>query len=622
MRKKELSDSITRFSKMLLDLCNKYPRLRFNVALPGYILECISPLTASPLRDMAKRGSVEWLCMGYTEPFLSFSPLKLTGENIALGMKTFTELTGEAPKGFVPPFSNWEPSHIDMLNAAGLQYAVVSNALVDKNESDSEGYWITEYTGSAMAVFPSRPYHIRNAPRSIAGWIKEVYQDDKPDGAPRMFVLKFLYPLEVGGDDGQQWVEMAAAEIDKHILELQPLRFKDVLDSTPPLGLHYFPPSLIQARNEPAMPYFLNRLHCHDQISIMQRKLMDVYDCVGELKDSKLSARLKKQLFFAQDINRFLPSERTGFSVTPDRLWTYGKLIDVERELFGHRDAQNGVIRLTDFLRSGYKSVVMENKSLKLYIDHKNGAQAYALDYGERAFNACAAYNPEVRARPRVFVPRESRLWFRDRIFTGIATCEDYRKEIVKDCSNFGDSQFEYIFKNTSSGVKALLNCNGGFVDGDRHCPLIMDKVFGLEKDGSSLSYSYKLGNASLTDYSFRFGIELPLALPGCLSGSARIIAGKRKIPIAGDEALVIESISDWEIEDEEIGVRIEFVTQKNADLWLFSPKAPPGRTPMADCVTLLMSYPIALETNSTAAFTGMIRFKKIRARSANNDSF
>jgi len=628
MPKKELTASVNRFGTLLLELCEKYPRLRFNAAMPGYILECMDPLTLSSLRDMTRRGSVEWLCTGYTEPFLSFSPLRLTGENITMGVKTFTELTGDAPVGYLPPFSNWEPAHIDILGGAGLKYAVISSALLAKNEADSSGYWITEYTGSSMAVFPARAYHGKNAPKGLTEWINDICPDNPPDSAPKMLVLKYLYLLESENDaqnnelDNQhRWLEEIAADIDKRILELQPLRFKDVLGNVAPLGLHYFPPSLVTAHNEPAPPYFLNHLHCYDQIGVMQRKLMDVYDAVRELKESKASAALKRQLFFAQDINRFLPSERAGFCRLSDRLWTYGKLIDIEQELSKMREAQNGVIQLTDFLRNGYKSIIMSNHALKLYLDHKNGAQAYELDFREQSFNACAAYSPRVRSRANVVIPRESRLAFSDRIFASPPTVDDYIKGNIKDCSNFSDSSFEYTFKNSPSGVRALMNCNGGFVSEGRNCPISMDKVFGFEKDSPILLYSYKLGNTSLTPYDFTFGIEIPLALPGCAGGNARFIGGKKKLPITGEKPVVVDDVAGWVVEDNDIGVRIEFVTQKTVSVWMFSPDTLSANGQSSNGVTMLLLCPVTIEPSSTVSFTGKITFKKIRARSANDDS-
>jgi len=671
MPKKELAASVNRFVGALLGVCAAYPRLRFNVALPGYMLECVDKRLRAPLADTAKRGAVEWLCMGYTEPFLSFSPLWLTNENIALGVRVFSELTGEAPGGFVPPFSNWEPSYIDMLYGAGLRYAVVSSALLaEGGDKRGAGYWITESTGNSMAVFPVRSYHRRNAPQDLAEWVKgELPAGGAPDGASRILILKYMYSLEspdsnpdnderagaagdqsggkrhrvrrgdgLGVDDRQRsWLERTAAEIDKRILELQPMRFQDVVGDAPPLGLHYFPSGLVPPGDAPATPYFMNYLHCYDQISVMQRKLMDVGDSVAALKDARVAARLKHDLFFAQDINRFLPNTESGFVFMPDRLWTYGRLIDIESELYERRGARGGVIRLSEFLRNGNKSVVMANRALKLYIDHKNGGQIYELDYLDRSFNACAAYNPATRQSPEAIDPLESRLAFGDKIFIGSPAYEDYISGKIADCGNFHRLPMEYSFKGSPGGVRILLNAAGAFTQEGRNNPLTFDKVFSLEKDNAVLSYSYKLGNPTTVTYAFTFAIEIPLSLPGVPTLQTELKAGKRKFDINADNPIIANDLTDWEIDDEEAGVRLEFVTQKKVNLWLFtqdavektvSTKKPvstksnvPTLSKGAHGATLMITSQTEIEPNSTQSFTGRICFRKIRMRGGIEDA-
>jgi len=664
MHRKELAAAVSRFAGALLAVCDAYPRLRFNVALPGYMLECVDKHLLGPLAGVVKRGGVEWLCMGYTEPFLSFSPLWLTSENIALGVKVFSELTSAAPVGFVPPFSNWEPSHIDMLYGAGLKYAVVSNALLaGGGDKRGAGYWITESTGNSMAVFPVRSYHRRNAPQDIAGWIKSELREDAAEDEPRMLILKYMYsldPLESGTDDvraagrrhkgkrgdgdGQgggdpqrSWLERTAAEIDKRILELQPMRFRDVVGDAAPLGLHYFPSGLVPPGDAPITPYFLNYLHCHDQISVMQRKLMDVGDNVAALRDAKASARLKRDLFFAQDINRFLPQTNgAGFTSMPDRLWTYGRLIDIENELYERRGVSGGVIRLSEFLRNGNKSVVMANRALKLYIDHKNGGQVYELDYSERSFNACAAYNPTIRQSPEAIDPKESRLAFSDKILTSLPTEDDYKKGAIADCGNFSKLPMEYTFKGSPGGVKILLSGVGAFTQEGNGTPISIDKVFGLEKDGAVLSYSYKLGNPTITNYNFVFAIEIPLSLPGVPKQQTELKADKQKFDINADAPIVVNEVTEWEIDDEEAGVRLEFVTQKKVTIAVLtqnatetnvtkSTKSPIStesiNTKGAYGTTLMIASQTEIEPNSTQSFTGRISFKKIRMRGGIEDA-
>jgi len=675
MPRRELIGAVNRFAGALLAVCAAYPRLRFNVALPGYMLECVDKSHIGRLAELSKRGAVEWLCMGYTEPFLSFSPLWLTSENIALGVKVFSELTSEAPSGFVPPFSNWEPSYIDVLYGAGLKYAVVSNELLaeDGGRQYGAGYWITESTGNSMAVFPVRSYHSGNAPQDLAEWVRGELSEGAPDGgaadgAPRMLILKYMYSLEsfepetsadaaAGGgkgrrrkgrrDDGEgrladdrqrAWLERAAAEIDKRILELQPMRFRDVVGDAAPLGLHYFPSGLVPPGDAPVTPYFMNYLHCYDQISVMQRKLMDVGDSVAAYKDTRLAARLKKRLFFAQDINRFLPhTGESGFVFMPDRLWTYGRLIGIEDDLYKHRRVNGGVIRLSEFLRNGYKSVVMANSALKLYIDHKNGGQVYELDYLERSLNVCAAYNPAIRQSPEVVDPKESRLAFRDKIFIGRPTYGDYEKCTVADCGNFACLPMEYSFKGSPGGVRILLSAAGGFTQNGRLNPLTIDKVFSLEKDGAVLSYSYKLGNPTTIPYAFTFAIEFPLSLPGVPARQAELKADRLNFDINADAPVAVNDITEWEINDEEAGVRLEFVTQKKVNIWLFTQdtveetvltkKAASAKSTVsivskgAYGTTLMITSQTEIDPNSTQSFTGRINFKKIRMRGGIEDA-
>ncbi|MFP4014405.1 MAG: alpha-amylase/4-alpha-glucanotransferase domain-containing protein [Chitinispirillaceae bacterium] len=621
--KAQLQKSINNFSDYLQGLCSRFPHLRFNIALPGYILECIDPLKLSSLRDTQKKGSIEWLCTGYTEPFQSFSPYWLTNENIRLGLRTFEELTGETPAGYAPPFSNWEPSQIDLLRNAGLKYAVISNELFTENERYSCGYWITEHTGSSIAIFPARAYHRHNAPQSLLTWIESFFSEqNSSDSHQKIYTLRYLVSLDPDVNEPEQygWIDRISAEMDKRILQFQPARLKDIPGSMPPLGLHYIPSSLVLSNNQPATPYFLNHLHCHEQIGILQRKLMEACDQIHGMKETKQIARLKQQLFFIQDINRFLPSDSAGFRNQDDRLWTYSKLIDIERELHALSESKGGVIQLTDFLRNGYKSIIMSNKSLKLYLDHRKGAQIYELDYRDRSYNVCAAYNHLVRSRPNVITTGESLLSFADRIFPERISCSDFSSGKLKDGASFSNEPFDYKFKKSSGDVKVVLNCQSGFSKENHTFPLSMEKIFGLEGDSAVLSFGYQLKNTSLTCYSFVFGVELALALPGCSQKKARIICNKKSYDSVSDEPITIDHTTEWEVEDSTAGVKMHFVTQKPVSLWVV-PSNSRKESRSDNGVLLLMSSRVKINESSMWSLVGKIKFKKARVKGTHNDS-
>ncbi|MCL2689307.1 MAG: DUF1926 domain-containing protein, partial [Chitinispirillia bacterium] len=197
--------------------------------------------------------------------------------------------------------------------------------------------------------------------------------------------------------------------------------------------------------------------------------------------------------------------------------------------------------------------------------------------------------------------------------------CGDYISGVSKDCSNFSDSPFEYTFKNTSAGVKVLLSGLGGFTKEGRSCPLGMEKVFGLEKDKAALSFSYKLSNNALTNYSFTFGIELPLALAGCLNKEAALICDKKKYDLGGELPVIVENVTEWEIEDWDVGVKMQFVTQKSVNIWAFPPDG--GQIKSSNGIIMMISCPVTLDPNAAFAFTGKISFKKLKSKSSRHDS-
>ncbi|MDG5815479.1 DUF1926 domain-containing protein [Chitinispirillales bacterium ANBcel5] len=622
MTRDVIEEGINCFSENIANLCNTHAHLRFNLILPAYILEFIDPFKLSVLRDIQKKGLIEWIPTGYTEPFLSFSPQWLSAENIHYGASVFKDLTRYAPMGYSPPFSNWEPSQIDIFRKCGIKYAVVSKELLSKQHQNSHGYWITEHTGSSIAFFPYTAFHRYNAPESLKDWIeKQSEENSTAELNNSTFIVKYLFSLDPEEKTKQyEWLTKISEEISKNILHIQPSRVQEVLGNTPPLGLYFLPSCLVRTNNKPWDAYFLNHLHCYDQISLIQRKLMEVCNDISHYSASKNLFRLKKMLYFAQDINRFLPSPVSGFSHIKDRLWSYGRLIDIDREI-QRKQTHCGQIRLIDFLRNGYKSIIMSNKNLKLYIDHKKGARVYALDYKDRSFNVCAAYNPNTSNKPDVISPNNSKLSFIDRVFPDQPFSSHLLENDINDSGNFSDAPYDYTFKKSSSGVKVVLNRQGSFLFKDKQHPLHLEKVFGLDEGDSILSFAYKLNNPSLTDVTFLFVIEMSFALPGVFNSATTLIHDKSRYNSIGKEFIQLNEASKWSIEDCLTGVKLTFKTQKKVNVIM-----PPGNYDQNSIpyqpfgTPVYLCCPIKLKRNSSWSFVGKLLFSKIKSKGLLND--
>jgi hypothetical protein len=610
-----LKEAVNDFAKTVLEIAASHQNIRLNIVMPGYFLEAVDPMLLLQFRELHKKGAIEWLTTGYTEPFLSFCPQWLFNENIRHGITAFQEYLGCRPVGFVPPFSNWEPSYIDVLNGAGIQYNVVSRSLLASQFRSKLGYWATEFAGSSTVLFPVHSVYPSTVSGNMETWIGDQFKADAATSLPvKLLCIDFLCPL-LPQDMAvtQQGLRDAAAVFDRLLLTYQPICFTEFLSSNPPQGLMYLPQSLVLRRDDSdTAPHFVNYLHSFDQVGIIQRKLMDIADSVGAKRDSKHMEPHKKTLFFVADINRFIPSKSSGFTRLHDRMWCYDKLICIEQDMRERDGVTGGQIRIADFLRNGGKSIIMTNKNLAVYVDHKNGGSVFEIDFRRRRFNVCAGYNPSRHALPMVIEPGLSYTMFVDRIVDTATLPEAYRAKAAAELGDFYCGAYDYKIKKTGDGIKVSLHRQGSLLQGERNCPLGMEKMLGLEKDHPELSFVYQLTNNSLTPYSFRLAIELTVSLPGIATDTAFLQSEKKKINDLRSGIVELSQVTQWQVADPSCGVMLACSLQKPVDVWCI-PAVPPGVEPQqSEAITLVLTTPVALDGNGIWSLMGKLQFKRV----------
>ena len=170
---------------------------------------------------------------------------------------------------------------------------------------------------------------------------------------------------------------------------------------------------------------------------------------------------------------------------------------------------------------------------------------------------------------------------------------------------------FEYRIKKTETGIKAALSRQGTLLQGDKNCPLSMEKVFGLEKDRPTLPFVYQLTNHSLTPYDFRLAVELTFSLPGLSGGTALLMLGKTKHGNPGAGPLEFSGVTEWRLADPSCGIMIHCMLQKPVDLWCFPAAPQDGGDNAAEAVTMVMSSPVAIEGSAVWTLMGKLEFKR-----------
>ncbi|MBN1307535.1 MAG: DUF1926 domain-containing protein [Chitinispirillaceae bacterium] len=600
-----LKESLGRFFEALFAMLQSFPQVRFNLVIPGYLLESADPLLLARLRDCCKKNFVELVCTGYTEPFLSLSPPELTIQNVRFGLRIFEELTGKPSRGFLPPFSNWEPSLIAELRAMGLRYTLLSNELFSDDTKTACGYWVAEHTGSSIGLIGTHVLNHANPPADFIDWLRLTFENGSEAVSEPFIVLHYLLPLcAEKTDDALNYLQSTVREIDKHLLTYQPVCFSDFLNSTGPLGLQYIPTSLQIGRRGSVDLHFLNYLFSFDQIGFLQRKLLDIYDRLGTPEGKRSADALLRDLFFVQDINRFLPGRDAGFEIAADRRASYARLIAIDREIHAQKKSNGGRVRITDFLRNGGKIIILSNNSVKTFIDPHNGGQIIGFDFRRRLINLCGVYNPSRRPQPDIIVPGASRTWFLDRILPDIGNEPESDGWLTGDTADFQSADFDHKIRKTATGITVSLVRAGSFSVGDKPCPLHLEKVFGLERESAELIFIYQFSNPSLMAYRFTFSTEFHFFLPGVADGSACLLAGKSSYDHIGRRTLRLPALTAWSIADRCGGIRLQLQAQKPLTFWCLPADAPAGSP---EGVRIVLTSAVALDPSSCYTVTGKL---------------
>jgi len=317
-------------------------------------------------------------------------------------------------------------------------------------------------------------------------------------------------------------------------------------------------------------------------------------------------------LFFVADINRYIPSKSSGFTRLHDRMWCYEKLIGVEQELRERDNISGGQIRIADFLRNGGKSIIMTNKNLAVYVDHRNGGSVFEIDFRRRRYNVCAGYNPSRHALPMVIESGLSYTMFVDHLVDTATQASQFRAKTAAELGDFYCGAYDYKIKKTADGIKASLHRQGSLVQGDKNCPLSMEKMLGLEKDHPAIPFVYQITNNSLTPYLFRLAVELTISLPGIATDSAYLLNNRQKIMELRTGLVELPQVTQWVVADPSCGVMVVCSLQKPVDVWCY-PAVPPGVDPQqAEALTIVITAPITLDGSGMWSLLGKLQFKRV----------
>ncbi len=249
-----------------LDILKKYPGIRITLHNSGPLIDWMEenrPYYLDTVRELADAGQIEVMGGGYYEPILSIIPEADAVGQIERMNGYVARRFGKAPAGLWMTERIWEPTLPAITNRAGIRYTLLDDThfrYAGLDADDLFGYYVTEYSGHSLAVFPidrglrySIPFH--EAHDTIAR-LKEIAEKRPGTGV-------------VYGDDGEkfglwpgthQWVyeEGWLVRFFEMLLEngnwITMLTFSEYLDRFPPTGRVYLPTASYDEMTEWALP--------------------------------------------------------------------------------------------------------------------------------------------------------------------------------------------------------------------------------------------------------------------------------------------------------------------------------------------------------------------------------
>lgn len=249
-----------------LEVLKKYPDIRITLHNSGPLIDWMEqnrPEYLDTVRELSARGQIEVMGGGYYEPILSIIPETDAVTQIERMNEYITRRFGKAPAGIWMTERIWEPTLPVITDRAGINYTLLDDThfrYAGIAADELFGYYITEYSGHALSVFPidrglrySIPFHEAGETISRLQEIARI----RPDAGV------------VYGDDGEKfglwpgthrWVyeEGWLVRFFEMILEnrnwITLLTFSEYLERFPPTGRVYLPTASYDEMTEWALP--------------------------------------------------------------------------------------------------------------------------------------------------------------------------------------------------------------------------------------------------------------------------------------------------------------------------------------------------------------------------------
>ncbi len=569
------------------EVLKDYKDIKINLHFSGFLFTWLlekKPDYIALLKLLKKQGQIEIVSGGMFEPILSLISEEDGCGQIKMHADLMEDVFGERPKGLWLAERVYEPHLPRTLDKAGMVYTLVDDnhfKAIGLSEDDLFGYYVSEFEGHKLAIFPGLEYLRYSIPFKpldvLDAYLKEA------DGKG--------HKLAVFGDDGEKfglwpgtnksvyeegWLKSFFEYLTENQKWLKTVTFSEYL-TNPPKGPIYLdcqsykemgewslPPSLakeystaINNKNpyEKTMPkggYFKYFLIKYPESNDMHKKMLSL------TRKADGNPEAKKHVYMGQCNDSYWHGVFGGLYLPHLRASVYGHLIDAEKLLDPKKPFVSGT--LEDVNLDGMDEAILTNNLMKAYFYLKEGGALYELDYKPTSSNLMAnlyrryeGYHDKIKIASLddvadgtktihdMFTAKEEGLdrllyydWYRrasliDHIMGKDVTWESFSKCQYYEPGDFVKEPYEANCKNEKNSSTLSLIRKGHFWKGSTGIALTIEKTIRMNINDSTLYIDYRI-EGDLKE-NFLLGVEFNFSFLG--SGGDRYLdMGSGRIPL------------------------------------------------------------------------------------------
>ncbi|MCX5806987.1 MAG: DUF1926 domain-containing protein [Proteobacteria bacterium] len=574
-----LEEAYEKAYKPFFEVMDEFTDIKINLHFSGYLLMWLNqnkPDYIKLLKRLVKKGRIEILSGGMYEPILSFLSEDDGISQIKMHMDYAESIFGNRPKGMWLAERVYEPYMPKIINKAGIHYTLVDDnhfKSVGVADEDLFGYFITEYEGKKLFIFPgleSLRYTIPFKPiEDIDLYFKGV---EKRGG-----------DLTVFGDDGEKfglwpgtydhvytkgWLRTFFAYLQKNKAWLKTTTFSKYMSDNPPKGRIYLNCNSYKEMAEWCLPacqsgkydacincaednyrdflkggYFKYFLIKYDESNDMHKKMLDVTQKVGQNEEAR------RHVFMGQSNDSYWHGVFGGLYLPHLRASVYEHLIEAEKLLELKKPFAEGVLK--DINIDGYDEAILDNNDIKACFFLKEGGVMYELDYKPSSVNIMATlqrryegYHDKIKAAVSadvadgtktihdMVIAKEEGLskylhydWYRrasfiDHVMGKDVEFDSFYKSSYFEPGDFVKEPYEAVIKKEKNLVRLSMERKGRFLKHGQDIALKIKKDIILIKGENTILADYMIEGEF--DETFYLGIEFNFSFLG--SGGDRYV--------------------------------------------------------------------------------------------------